>query len=121
MSQLDKILDGLIRRTADEKLKWRRSVRRDEFMASLDAISVVVRGFRRGRLLDTSRYQIEIMDAHGASVEVLETEEEDFEVASDRRATDLQAQQLQRLYHLARNSALNPDATLAKLAQALEA
>ena len=124
MSQLDNILDGLIRRTNDGKLKWRRSVRRDEFIASVDAISVVVRGFRRGRLADTSKYQIEILDAQGSSVEVLETLDEEeignVDVPSDRLATDVQAQRLKRLYALARNAALNPDATLDKLAQALK-
>lgn len=124
MSQMDKILDGLIRRTNDGKLNWRRSVREDDFIASVDAISVVVRGFRRGRLLETSKYQIEIKDAQGSSARVLETLDEEevgnVDVPSDRLATDVQAQRLKRLYALARRSALNPDATLDKLAKALE-
>ncbi|MYC32939.1 MAG: hypothetical protein F4X64_07155 [Chloroflexi bacterium] len=121
MSQMDKILDGLIRRTNDGKLNWRRSVREDDFIASVDAISVVVRGFRRGRLSDISKYQIEIKDAQGSSVGVLETNDEpDVDVAPDRQATLSQTHQVKRLYTLARRSALNPDATLDKLAKALE-
>ena len=122
MSQFDKILDGLIRRTDDGKLNWRRSVRHNEFIASVGAISVVVREFRRGRPSGTSRYQIEILDAQGSSAEALETkaDHESVDIASVRLATDAQAQQLKRLYDLARRSALNPDATLDKLAKALE-
>ncbi len=63
-------------------------------------------------------------DAQGSSARVLETLDEEetgnVDVPSNRLATDVQAQRLKRLYNLARNSALNPDATLDKLAKALE-
>ena len=121
MNELDKILEGLIRRTNAGKLRWQRSVADNEFLASVGAISVVIR-WRKGQLGIPGPHQLEILDDEGATAEVIETDNNAFwPVPSDRRATPEQAHQLDRLYVLARRSALNTQATLEKLAKALEA
>ena len=38
MIELDQILEGLIQRTADGKLRWSRTVESDQFVASLARI-----------------------------------------------------------------------------------
>ena len=120
MNEMDQILEGLIRRTNAGKLRWRPSVERDAFLTSVDAISVVVR-FSMGGLRNPARYQLEILNDEGDTAEVIETQGALCEVPDDRRATPEQARQLDRLYVLARRSALNTQATLAKLAKSLEA
>ena len=120
MNEMDQILEGLIRRTNAGKLRWQRSIEDDEFLASVDAISVVIR-FRKGGLTNPARHQLEILDDEGATAEVIETYDALWPIPDDRRATPEQARQLDRLYVLARRSALNTQATLAKLAKALEA
>lgn len=119
MSQLDKILDGLIRRTEGGKLKWRRSLKLNTYVASIDAISVVVRELRDSRH-GVSNYHIEILDAQGALAEALDTNVDNVDNASARLPTREQARQLERLYELARRSAVNPTATLEQLVKALE-
>ena len=106
MIELDQILEGLIQRTADGKLRWSRTVESDQFVASLDAISVVIqeRGFRQ----PTPR--LEILNEEGVVIEALDY------ISS----TEDQDRQLQRLYVLARRSALDIQSTLEKLARALE-
>ena len=124
MSELDKILDGLIRQTTDGKLKWSRSVERDEFLTAVDEVSVLVRGWRSRAIQPTivpDLYGLRILDDEGSTVVDLVTGDGSASVSSDRRATDEQARQLGRLFNLARHSALNTQATLEKLALALEA
>ena len=105
MIELDQILDGLIRRTTDGKLKWQRSVHDNQFVASVDAISVVIlqitlRGYGSG-------YSLEILDENGQTVEVFSS-------------TRGYAEQMGQLFALARRSALNIDSVLQKLAESLE-
>ena len=121
MNEMDRILEGLIRRTDAGKLRWQPAVERNEFLASVDAISVVVAELTNGGNLFHARYQLQILNDEGDTAEVIETESPLWEVPGDRRATPEQARQLDRLYVLARRSALNTQATLAKLAKALEA
>ena len=108
MIELGQILDGLIRRTTDGKLKWRPSVREDQFVASVDAISIVIQELpSRGADLN---YRLEILDENGRTVEVLHY---------DNSSTE-QDKQMENLFILARRSALNIDSVLQKLAEALE-
>lgn len=110
MIELDQILDGLIQRTTDGKLNWRSSIHDDQFVASVDAISVVVRE-SPGRGIDADpNYRFEILDENGRTVEVLYSS----------TVTAQQDRQLEQLFTLARRSALNTDAVLQKLAAALE-
>ena len=108
MIELGQILEGLIRRTTDGKLKWRSSVREDQFVVSVDAISIVIRELPpRGTDLN---YRLEILDENGRTVEVLHYDNSNAE----------QDKQMENLFVLARRSALNIDSVLQKLAQALE-
>ncbi len=118
MNELDRILDGLIQRTAEGKLTWSASIRPDSFITSVDAISVVLRQLH-GRTFES--YRLEIQDREeGATVAVLESENSSDTVPAGRRITQEQAQQLQHLYDLVGSSVLNVDETLTKLAEALE-
>ena len=120
MSDLDKILEGLVRRTDDGKLKWRRSVASNEFVTSIDTISVVIRDLSKSSIFGSGRHQLAILDDRGDAVEVLETDDAFKPVPSAQRPTPDQVTQLAHLYELARRSALNTQATLEKLAKALE-
>ena len=106
MIDLGQILTGVVRRTAEGKLKWSPSADSDQFVTSVDAISIVITetGPSRGR------YRLEILDESGETVDSLD----------DQVTTGVQDQELARLYVLARRSALDVDATLEKLAKALE-
>lgn len=131
MTDLDKILEGLVQRTSDRKLQWSRSVNIGEFVTSVDVISVVVRELNQGYVPKSyyasagsfapPGHQLEIFDDEDNAVAVLETYNEHSYVSQDRGATPEQATQLAHLYELARRSALNTEATLQKLAKALEA
>ena len=120
MNELNTILDGLIQRTADGRLKWSRSVPVKRFVASLDAISVAIQETERGGLSYSGEYRLEITNEKGHTVEVLDSEDQRGLVPVDRRATTWQSSQLERLYPLARRSALDTQSTLEKLAKALE-
>ena len=115
MNELDKILDGLIRRTSDGKLNWSRTAEANQFVTSVDTISVIVR--RRSALLPSlgisvPEFQLEILDDQGTSIETF--------VSGGAGTTPQRQQNLARLHELARHSALNIQETLEKLAKALE-
>ncbi len=110
MSQLDNILEGLIERTTNGTLKWSRTVESNQFVTSVDTISVVVRELPVGGWVIPTSYRLEILDEMGETIEVIGPGEE-----SNNRT-----QQVGRLYILARHSALDVQSTLAKLAKALE-
>ena len=121
MSEMDQILEGLIRQTDDGKLSWRPSVPNGAFVTSVDTIAVVVRELSTGKYSPAARHQIEIFNDDGYTVEVLETSHRFAAVPNESEAAREQARQLRHLHQLARRSALNTQATLAKLAKALEA
>ncbi len=122
MSQLDNILDGLIQQTTEGKLAWTPTVADDRYVTSIDTISVVISQLGGGARLGimSGRYQLEILNDQGFTVEVLQTSDGFGVNQDDKYATDKQAGQMSRLYALARRSALNAEATLEKLARALE-
>ena len=113
MNKMSTILQGLIGRTEEEKLKWRTMLEDDVFVASVDTTAVIV------RKLDI-RYQLKIMNEQGATVIVLETGDIRGIVPKEQLASREQAKGLRRLFELARHSALDPDSTLDKLARDLE-
>ena len=121
MNGLDKALDGLVRRTTDGKLQWVRSVASNEFVASIDSISVIIRDTSERSVFGSGHHQLAILGDSGDVVEVLP----DFaafgspETSDVRRATPEQARQLAQLYNMARRSALNTEATVEKLVKAL--
>ena len=105
MIELDQILEGLVRRTMEGRLIWRRVVQNDRFVASVDVISVVIQEIREGEL-----YRLDILDESGEIVESLSYPDTTVE----------QDEQLARLYVLARRQARNANLTLEKLAKGLE-
>lgn len=123
MTELGTILNGLIRRTEDGTLKWKADYTTpagDEFAVSVDSISVELKRLNADGFTAADRYQLAIRGDDGSIVEILETADHFGFVPSDRRATDEQARQMADLFILARRSALNTQATLEKLAKALE-
>ena len=124
MTDMDKIIAGLIHRTEDGTLKWKPDFTTpsgDEFTVSVDSISVELRRLDPDGFTPLDRYQLAIRDDEGPMVEILETADKFGLVANDQRATDEQARQMASLFALARRSALNTQATLEKLAKALGA
>ena len=107
MIELGQILEGLVYRTTEGKLNWSRTVENGRFIASVDAVSVVIMevGYFSGL-----SYVLDILDESGETVESLRHQD----------TTSEQDEQLARLYVLARRSALNIDSTLEKLAKGLE-
>ena len=104
MIELSDILAGLLKRTTEGKLKWSKTAQDDRFVTSVDAISIVI-------VEDNPRkYQLVILNESGETVDSLSyldtSEEEDRDLA--------------HLFVLARRSAFDIDATLEKLAKALE-
>ena len=94
MVELGQILTGLVQRTTDGKLTWKRSVPKERFVTSVDAISIAIVtefNFSDG---DTD-YRLDILDESGDTVESL----------GPGDTTPEQYQQLARLYVLARRSA----------------
>ena len=115
MNEMDKILDGLLQRTTEGKLHWSRTAEANQFVTSVDTISVIVR--RRSVPLSliggsVFEFQLEILDDQGTSIETF--------VSRGAGTTPQQQQNLARLHELARHSALNIQETLEKLAKALE-
>ena len=103
MIEIGQILTGLVQRTKESRLKWRRGAQNNQFVTSVDAISIVIMDMG-------STYRLDILDESGDIVESLLYQD----------TTEEQDEQLERLYVLARRSALNIDSTLEKLAKALE-
>ena len=106
MNELDRILDGLLTRTIEGRLKWTPAAAEDQFVTSVDAISVMIQDPRWPL---SQGIRLEIFDERGQLVEVLNGE----------AATINQGAALTKLYAEARRSALNSQVTLEKLARAL--
>ena len=62
MIDLDQILEGLIQRTGDGKLKWSPTVERNQFVTSIDTISVVSREIVTRGIFPTTSYRLEIFN-----------------------------------------------------------
>ena len=107
MVELGEILTGLVRRTAEGRLTWSRSVVSGRFTTSVDVISVVI---EEARTYDGPTYILEILNESGLQVESLSWQDTNKE----------QEQEMARLYVLARRSALNIDSVLNKLAKDLD-
>ena len=106
MIDLGQILTGIVRRTTEGKLKWSLSAENDQFVTSVDTISIVIAAISpRGGL-----YRLDIFNESGEGVDSLDSQ----------NATVEYHRQLTQLYVLARRSALDVESTLEKLAKALE-
>ena len=109
-------MQGLIERTEEEELSWKTSVDSNAFIAAVDTTGIIV------RMLDDflEIYRLEILNDYGVTVIVLETPDPMRKVPKESSATHEQAAELRRLFVLARQSALDVDTTLEKLARDLE-
>ncbi len=121
MTDMGKIIDGLIRRTEDGTLKWDTGETGEEFAVRVDAIVVRLRRFEPDDFATEERYRLDILDHKDTTVAALETNDPFGFVPNERRATDDQARQLGRLFVLVRRSVLNTQAVLEQLADALGA
>ena len=115
MDRMTTILQGLIKRTEERDLNWKTSVDSKAFIAAVDTTGIIV------RMLDDflETHRLEILNDDGVTAAVLETSDPIRKVPKESRATDEQAAELSRLFTLARQSALNADLTLEKLANDL--
>ena len=104
MIELGQILLGLVQRTAEGKLKWTKAAEDDQFVASVDAISVTIA--KDGDFF----HRLDILDESGGTVESLGY----TDTSPD------QDDELARLYVLARRSAHDVNSVLEKLAKGLE-
>ncbi len=116
MDRMTTILDGLINRTAEDKLNWRTSADTNAYVAIVSDISIVVRSFDS---ILSERYRLEIQNDKGITVEVLETPDIASVYSKESDATEEEAHKLEHLFRLARRSALDTDLTLEKLANSL--
>ena len=109
MTDLGQILAKVVQRTEEGKLKWRRTGDSGRFITAVDAISIEV---EEGLFYDNVVRSLNILDELGDTVESLATNH--FEATPDQKEL------LAHLFLLARRSALDVEATLEKLAKALE-
>ena len=110
MIELGQILEGLVQRTSEGKLRWTRTVESDRFITSVDAISVAIVDLGNNINTGDEIYRLDILDELGDVVESLSYQDTDIQ----------QDRQLARLFVLARRSALNIDSVLEKLAKGLD-
>ena len=110
MIELGEILEGLVQRTAEGKLKWSRSVGNDRFVTSVDAISVAIVDSGYNAVNEMNTYRLDILEESGDIVDSLGFQD----------TTGEQDRQLARLYVLARRSAHDIDSVLEKLARGLD-
>ena len=120
MNELDQILAELVRRTADGRLHWMLSAEDDEFVASIGAVSMIVRqqGFDPLRLGGWI-HQVEILNERGRTVEVIQASTSLGELAFDSPDNLNRVRLLDELYAAARRSALDADATIKQLRESL--
>ena len=121
MGKIDDILVGLTERTDEGRLKWRTSADPDRFVAAVGDIAVVVSLVEQQGLGRDERFRLEILNDQGVTVEAIETIDSFGLIPAHRRATDEQAHHLDRLFTLARRSALDVDSTLDELVNNLGA
>ena len=108
MIELASILEGLIQRTTEGKLKWTRSALENQFITSIDTISIVV--LEEEDRWGSPRYRLNIFGEKEEMVDSLGFPD----------YSETQDLELKRLYILARRSTNNAEATLEKLAKALD-
>ena len=116
MSDMSTILRALISRTEEGKLNWKTTVDNKAFVAAVDTTGVIIK--MMDDFLETHR--LEILNDKGLTAVVLETDSGFGKVPEESRATDEQIHYLRRLFVLARESALDANTTLEKLALDLE-
>ena len=89
-------------------MKWTRTIQVDTFVASVDAISLVI--IELQKIGGPSHYRLDLQNESGEVADSLDYEE----------SSDAEIRLLTRLFALARRSANDVEATLEKLAKALD-
>ena len=120
MDRMTTILEGLINRTEAGKMKWRTTINEDVFASAVDTTGVVIKLLSASSGFTPERHRLEILNDNGVTAVVLETKDEIGMVPPEYQATYDQSLDLRRLFVLARQSALDTDSTLEKLARDLE-
>lgn len=110
MIELGQILNGLVQRTSEGKLKWSRTVQDDRFIATVDTVSVAIADTGWHPEAEETTYRLDILSESGQVVDSLGFHD----------STGEQDRQMARLFVLARRSALDADSVLQKLAKGLE-
>ena len=121
MDKMTQVLTGLVNRTDEGKLTWRPTWDSNSFIASVDLIGVVIRPSGGSSRNGQRGYALEILNNDGLIAEVLATDKDYASKIGARSITDEQRELIIRLFHLARRSALDTEATLSELANGLEA
>lgn len=119
MTDMNKIIDGLIQRTEDGTLKWKPGKSDEDFVLSVDSICVELRRIRSDGLTPYDRYRLALLNEGSPAATILETDDSFNSVPNDQAATSEQDLQLERLFTMARRSALDIQSALEKLAKAL--
>ena len=122
MDNLERVLQGLLRRTQEGKLKWRTTVDENRFLASVDTIGVAIQSVHPRSRETSERFKFEVLNENGITVETLGTQEppKNDVLGLLPIGMERQNENLSRLFTLARRSALDSESTLAKLADRLE-
>lgn len=107
MIELGSILEGLVQRTTERKLKWSRSALENQFITSIDTISIVI--LEEADRWGNPRYRLNIF---GETEEIVDS-------LGFPDSSEEQDRELKRLHTLARRSTTDAESTLEKLAKAL--
>ena len=119
MDRMTQILEKLIDRTQEGRLGWHTTADPDRFLTTLDTIGVIVNS--RSQLGLETQYRVEIQNQDGVTIEVLETPDLNLFSSQVGFADQHQAPLIERLFKLARQSALEVDLTLDELVNHLDA
>ena len=119
MSDINNILERLIRRTTDSELTWARSTNPDEFVVAVGDFAITISRVATPGLLSSERFLLQIVDDEGSTVESLESSGRHIHIPSERRATPGQGRQLNEIFLSARRSALDVPTSLAKIMDGL--
>ena len=92
MTKMSTILQGLISRTEEGKLKWRTSIRKNVFLTAVDTTAVSIRELDEFLEL----YRLEILNKEGFKTVTLETFDERGHGTQDGIATSEQSEELRR-------------------------
>ena len=122
MADLGQIIEALVQRTERGNLAWVETAEPNGFVASVGAVSVVVRDLSETPILlsitKRSGIQLEILNARGETAEIVSSGET-WGWSPYPSAEERQAQNLEQLYALARRAARGAQDTLDELARGL--
>ena len=124
MANLGQIIEALVQRTERGNLPWVETVEQNRFVASVGAITVVVRDLSDTSILSPntqgSGIQLEVLNGRGDTVEVVSSDSlQGWGLSPYQFQDEAQAKNLERLYTSARRSARGSQDILDELARGL--